>query len=86
GCDAVGSANRAQWCNKEFNDLIMKAKEVSDFKERTRLYKKAQEVFKEEAPWATIAHSIVFMPMSKNVVDYKIDPFGNHIFYGVDLK
>jgi dipeptide transport system substrate-binding protein len=42
--------------------------------------------FKEEAPWVTIAHSIVFMPMRKEVVGYKIDPFGGHIFYGVDLK
>jgi dipeptide transport system substrate-binding protein len=22
GCDAVGGANRAQWCNEEFNDLV----------------------------------------------------------------
>jgi dipeptide transport system substrate-binding protein len=28
----------------------------------------------------------VFMPMRKEVVGYKIDPFGGHIFYGVDLK
>ena len=38
------------------------------------------------APWATIAHSVVFMPMRKNVTGYKIDPFGGHIFYGVDIN
>ncbi|HHI82560.1 MAG TPA: ABC transporter substrate-binding protein, partial [Rhizobiales bacterium] len=42
GCDAVGGANRAQWCNKEFDDLIKKAKMVSDIAERTKLYKQAQ--------------------------------------------
>ena len=26
GCDAVGGNNRAQWCNKEFDDLVTKAK------------------------------------------------------------
>ena len=46
----------------------------------------AQVVFKEEAPWFTIAHSVVFMPMRKNVKNYLIDPFGGHIFYGVDLQ
>jgi len=86
GCDAVGSSNRSQWCYKPFDDLLMKAKQVSDIKERTKLYKEAQLIFKEQAPWVTIAHSIVFEPMSKNVVDYKIDPFGQHDFYGVDLK
>ncbi|WP_163337382.1 ABC transporter substrate-binding protein [Desulfopila sp. IMCC35008] len=86
GCDAVGGANRAQWCYKPFEDLIQKAKVTSDPAERTKLYEEAQVVFKEQAPWGTIAHSVVFEPVRKEVVDYKIDPFGGHIFYGVDLK
>ncbi len=86
GCDGVGGANRAQWCNKEFEDLIQKAKVVSDAAERTKLYEEAQVVFKREAPWATIAHSVVFKAMRKEVEGYKIDPFGGHNFYGVDIK
>mgnify|MGYP001828195714 FL=1 len=86
GCDAVGGANRARWCYKPFEDLIQKAKVVSDAAERTKLYEQAQLVFKEQAPWVTIAHSIVYMPVRKEVMDYKIDPFGGHIFYGVDIK
>jgi len=86
GCDAVGGSNRAQWCNDEFEALIQKAKVVSDPAERTRLYEEAQVVFKREAPWATIAHSVVNVAMSNKVVGYKIDPFGGHPFYGVDLK
>jgi len=86
GCDAVGGSNRAEWCYKPFEDLIQAAKVTSDTAERTKLYKKAQLIFKQQAPWATIAHSIVFMPIRKEVVGYKIDPFGGHIFYGVDLK
>ncbi|WP_319497846.1 ABC transporter substrate-binding protein [uncultured Cohaesibacter sp.] len=86
GCDAVESgANRAKWCNKEFNDLLVKAKQTTDVAERTKLYEEAQVVFKREAPWATIAHSVVFMPISSKVKNYKIDPFGGHIFYGVDI-
>lgn len=86
GCDGVGGSNRAQWCYKPFEDLIQKAKVVADPAERTKLYEQAQIVFKQQAPWATIAHSVVFKPMSKKVVNFKIDPLGGHIFYGVDLK
>ncbi|WP_319533579.1 ABC transporter substrate-binding protein [uncultured Cohaesibacter sp.] len=87
GCDAVESgANRAKWCNEEFNDLLVKAKQTTDVAERTKLYEEAQLVFKREAPWATIAHSVVFMPLSSKVKNYKIDPFGGHIFYGVDIE
>lgn len=86
GCDGVGGANRAQWCHQPFEDLIQKAKIVADPAERTKLYEEAQVIFKEQAPWATIAHSVVFQPVRKEVVDFRIDPLGGNIFYGVDLK
>jgi len=86
GCDAVGSGNRSRWCYKPFDDLLKKAKQISDVEERTKLYKEAQLIFKEQAPWVTIAHSVVYMPMRNEVKGYKIDPFGGHVFYGVDLK
>jgi len=86
GCDGVGGSNRAQWCHQPFEDIIQKAKIVADPAERTKLYEQAQVIFKEQAPWATIAHSIVFQPVRKEVVDFRIDPFGGNVFYGVDLK
>ena len=85
GCDAVGGANRAQWCHQPFDDLIQKAKVEQNQGERSGLYEEAQVVFKEQAPWNTIAHSVVFKPVRKEVQNFKIDPFGGHIFYGVDL-
>lgn len=86
GCEAAkDGANRARWCDPEFNELVTKAKRTPDRAERTRLYEQAQSVFKREAPWATIAHSVVYTPMRKEVQNYKIDPFGGHLFYGVDI-
>ena len=85
GCDGVGGSNRAQWCHQPFEDVIQKAKVVSDSSERTRLYEQAQVIFKEQAPWATIAHSVVSKAMRNEVTGYKIDPFGGHVFYGVDI-
>ena len=84
-CSAVGASNRAQWCNEDFDKLTNQAKLISDQAERTKLYVQAQEVFKQEAPWATIAHSVVFMPMSTKVSGYKMDPLGGHRFDTVDL-
>jgi dipeptide transport system substrate-binding protein len=87
GCAAADDGtNRARWCHEPFNDLLVEAKRTSDVAERTRLYEEAQVAFKEEAPWVTVAHSIVFMPMRKEVVGYKMSPFGVHEFYGVDLE
>ncbi|MEI2386629.1 ABC transporter substrate-binding protein [Breoghania sp. JC706] len=86
GCDGVGGSNRSQWCYKPFDDLIYKAKIVSDKAERTKLYEEAQVIFKEQAPWATIAHSTVFMPVAKNVTGFVQDPLGYHRFDDVDLQ
>ena len=86
GCAAAKDGpNRARWCDEDFEALISQAKQISDVDQRTDLYEQAQVVFKDQAPWVTIAHSVVFMPMTNNVQNYLIDPFGGHVFYGVDL-
>ncbi len=43
-------------------------------------------IFKEQAPWFTIAHAVQLKPVRKEVVDFKLSPFGRHTFYGVDIK
>ena len=86
GCDGVGGSNRAQWCDPAFEAVIQQAKTESDPEARTRLYEAAQMIVKNQAPWATIAHSVVYKPVRKEVKDFRIDPFGGHVFYGVDLE
>jgi len=86
GCDGVGNANRSHWCHQPFDDLIQQAKTNPNQAERAELYKQAQVIFKQQAPWATIAHSIVFQPVRKEVINFKIDPLGGNIFYGVNLQ
>ena len=76
----------AKFCFKPFEDLVLKAKVTTDVKERTKLYEQAQVIFKEQAPWFTIAHAVQIKPISKNVIDFKLSPFGRHSFYGVDIK
>jgi dipeptide transport system substrate-binding protein len=88
GCASAKSngSNVAKFCYKPFEDLVQKAKVTSDVKERTKLYEKAQVIFKEQAPWFTIAHAVQLAPVRKEVVDFKLSPFARHTFYGVDIK
>jgi dipeptide transport system substrate-binding protein len=82
-CDAVGGGNYSQWCNKEFDDLLIKAKRSSDISQRTKYYEEAQEVFHKEVPWMPIANSVVYVPVRKDVKGFKIDPLGGFYFYNV---
>ena len=63
-----------------------KAKRAFDQAERTKLYEEMQVIAGEKAPDMTIAHSIVFEPMRKEVTGYKQTPLGSHEFQGVDVK
>lgn len=79
-------SNYAKFCYKPFDELVVKAAQISDQAQRTALYKQAQVIFKEQAPWITIAHPTVFEPVRKEVKNYKLSPFGLHAFYEVDLE
>lgn len=80
-----GGANRAFWCNQEFSDLLTQAKQTSDVDERTKLYEQAQVIFKDQAPWDTLAHSTQFVPMRANVTGFTMSPLGDFTFEHVDL-
>jgi dipeptide transport system substrate-binding protein len=88
GCTGArqGGQNITKWCNQEFEDKLLQARKLSEKPDRIKLYEEMQVIQKEEAPDVTIAHSTVFEPVRKEVVDYKISPFGRHEFYGVDIK
>ncbi len=86
GCDGRENSNRAQWCHQPFEDLIQQAKVLPTQEERQPLYEQAQVIFKEQAPWATIAHSVVYMTMRPEVEGYIVHPLGGHIFNQVGLS
>jgi len=88
GCDSAKSngSNVAKFCNPQYEELIQKAKSATSQAERQKLYEQAQVIFKQQAPWFTIAHAVQLKPVRKEVIDFKLSPFGRHAFYGVDIK
>jgi dipeptide transport system substrate-binding protein len=86
GCEAVkGGGNNARWCNKAFEDLVVKAAQTPQQAERAKLYEQAQVIFKEEAPWITVAHSLRFDPIRREVKGYRMDATAHHYFDRVEL-
>ena len=88
GCSAAknNGSNVAKFCYQPFEDLVQKAKVVSKPADRAKLYEQAQVIFKQQAPWFTIAHAVQIKPVRKEVIGFKLSPFGRHNFYGVDIK
>jgi len=88
GCDSAktNGSNVAKFCYQPYEEIVSKAKVVTGVAERTKLYEQAQVIFKEQAPWFTIAHAVQLKPVRKEVLDFKLSPFGRHTFYGVDIR
>ena len=86
GCSAVKGYNVAKFCDSSYDDLVTQASKVSDKEERTRLYQRAQVIFKEQAPWFTIAHTVQFKVTRQEVEGFALSPLGHHNFSKVSLK
>lgn len=86
GCDAVNGNNWSRWCDAEYDKVVKDAKRITDQRERTELYKKAQAIIQQQLPITPIAHSTVYQPMRNSVEGFEISPFGRNSFYGVENK
>ncbi len=87
GCDAarIGGGSASKFCNKEFQALLDKAVTLIPQDQRKPLYEQAQVIMHEEAPFFLVAHSIVYLPMRKEVTGFKMSPLGSMDFGSVDL-
>ena len=60
--------------NREFHDLIIKAQETPIQSQREVLYKKAQVIVHEQAPWVPLVHSRQILGFHKSVHGIILDP------------
>lgn len=77
--------NIAKWCDAEFDDLVTKAKLTADRATREELYRRAQTIAHDRAPWVPIAHGVVLSATRKSVHGFELDPFGRYVFDAVTL-
>jgi dipeptide transport system substrate-binding protein len=80
-----GGSNVAKWCDGDYDRLVNDAKLTAVQAQRERLYERAQVIFKQQAPWLPIAHSVVLMATRSNVKGFVMDPLGRQTFDGVEL-
>lgn len=79
-----GSAsNYAFYNNPKVHDLLLRARQVTDQKVRSKLYQEAQLYIKEDAPWATLFHATQFAAVRSHVDGFRLHPTGRKLFRGV---
>ena len=68
-----------------FDALLDKAIGLTNKEERAALYKQAQVIFHEQAPWIPVAHSVGFAPLSPRVRLRTKSISATMHFYGVSV-
>jgi dipeptide transport system substrate-binding protein len=77
--------NIAKWCDPTYEALVDEAKGETDRARREALYRQAQHVFHDQAPWVPIAHGVVLSAVRKEVSGLEINLFGRYLFAVVDV-
>ena len=86
-CDAAKSGeNAARWCDKTFDDLLVKAREETEPAARAKLYEQAQVVFHDEQPWLSLAYPKLYSATRKTVEGFHISPLTNNNFATTQVK
>ncbi|MCG7345765.1 ABC transporter substrate-binding protein [Sporosarcina sp. ACRSL] len=84
--DNIGSNNYTYFKNDAMHDLLIEAQTEVDEDKRIELYKKAQEIIHEEAPWVPIAHSTPLLAATKDLTGFVPHPTGSDLLANVEFK
>lgn len=72
--DAIGSNNYSFYSNEEVNKLLSQGQSESDSAKREELYKQAQVLIKQDAPWIPLVHSTPLLAAKANLKGYVPSP------------
>jgi peptide/nickel transport system substrate-binding protein len=84
--DNIGSNNYAYYSNDEVHDLLIKAQSETDENVRNDLYKKAQEIIHDDAPWVPLAHSTPLLAAKAGVKGFLPHPTGSDKLDNVSME
>ena len=80
------AGNIAFYKSDEMQQILEKARSISDKDERTSLYKKAQNVFHRDIPWVPLAHAQQVLVINKKVKNLTLHPLNWKYFRNVTLE
>lgn len=84
--DNIGSNNYAQYSSDELHEVLIAAQTETDQAKRNELYKKAQEIIHEDAPWIPLVHSTPLLAGSSKIDNFLPHPTGSDSLRQVELK
>lgn len=79
----ASSQQGVKFCDRAFDKLLDEARSTADPARRQAIYIEAQRIFKQERPWITFAHSMLYIPIRRGLHGFVMAPDGSVDFKGV---
>ncbi len=84
--DNIGSNNYTYYENDQLHDILIEAQSEIDEEKRIELYKQAQEIIFEDAPWVPLAHSTPLLAGKADLTGFLPHPTGSDKLANVDFQ
>lgn len=84
--DNIGSNNYTYYKNDKLHDILIAAQTEVDEVKRVELYKQAQVIIHDDAPWVPLAHSTPLLGGSKDLTGFVPGPIASDILSKVEFK
>lgn len=84
--DNIGSNNYSYYTSDEAHKLLVQAQSEVDEDKRNELYKQAQVIIHDDAPWVPLAHSTPLIAAKSSVKDYLPHPTGSEALTNVSVE
>lgn len=68
--------NRSNYANPDVDQLLLQARQVADRTRRAELYRRAQQIIVDDAPWIFVDHELQVVATRANVKGFKLHPSG----------
>ncbi|WP_126427767.1 ABC transporter substrate-binding protein [Brevibacillus marinus] len=81
--DTIGSNNYSFYANDEVHELLSAAQAETNPDKRAELYRQAQVIIKEDAPWIPLVHSTPLLAGKANLKGYIPSPTGSESYMNV---
>lgn len=82
-CKSRPSDNAAHWCNELFERIVDAAANEDNLETRKEYYGRAQEIFRDELPWTPLVNHFIYVPIRKNITNFKINSYQIYDLLGV---
>jgi Bacterial extracellular solute-binding proteins, family 5 Middle. len=84
--DNIGTNNYTYYSNDELHDILIQAQREVDGDKRNALYRQAQEIIKEDAPWIPLVHSQPLLAGRSDIKNFKPHPTGSDRLHMVEYE